>query len=95
MRVVDKAQALERLAADTEALPAGAPCMGCALVICAEPDDAHIASTEDGVVNWRDSIVDNPRVRHIEVRSTHVGMAHNFDVYFNVAQVLAESAGER
>jgi triacylglycerol lipase len=49
-----------------------------------------IYSRSDGVVNWRSCL--DPGARHVEVRSTHVGMSVNPAVFEVVAAALAEPA---
>ena len=50
MRVLDKTQALQRLADETAAVSPQGQCMACGLVGSAAGEDAHIAGTEHGVV---------------------------------------------
>lgn len=49
-----------------------------------------VFSRRDGVVDWRASIDHwSPRARHVEVRSTHLGLGIDPDVWLVVARVLA------
>jgi pimeloyl-ACP methyl ester carboxylesterase len=50
-----------------------------------------IYSRRDGIVDWRACL--DPAAEHVEVRSSHVGMAVNADVYRVLADVLARAAG--
>jgi triacylglycerol lipase len=50
-----------------------------------------IYSRRDRVVPWRSCR--HPAARHVEVRSTHLGMAHNADVYREVGVALGRFAG--
>jgi triacylglycerol lipase len=50
-----------------------------------------IYSRRDRVVPWRSCR--HPAARHVEVRSTHLGMAHNADVYRQVGVALGRFAG--
>jgi triacylglycerol lipase len=47
-----------------------------------------IYSRSDGIVNWRSCL--DPHARHVEVRSSHVGMSVNPAAYRIVAEALAE-----
>ena len=49
-----------------------------------------IYSRRDKVVPWRSCR--HPAARHVEVRSTHLGMAHNADVYREVGVALGRFA---
>ena len=50
-----------------------------------------IFTKRDGVVDWRACIDQHtPNVRHIEVRSTHMGLGIDPDVWLAVAEALAE-----
>ncbi len=50
-----------------------------------------IYSKTDGVVSWQACIDElNPRVSHIEVPGSHVGLVVNADVYRQTARALAE-----
>jgi hypothetical protein len=50
-----------------------------------------IFTRRDGVVDWRACIDQHtPNVRHIEVRSTHMGLGIDPDVWLAVAEALAE-----
>jgi pimeloyl-ACP methyl ester carboxylesterase len=54
------------------------------------PDDVGftaIYSRSDGVVDWRACL--DPAARHVEVGSSHIGMAVNAEVYRVVADTLA------
>jgi hypothetical protein len=51
---------------------------------------ASVYSRSDGVVDWRACL--DPAARHIEVHSTHVGMAVNAAVYGVISRLLAPSA---
>jgi pimeloyl-ACP methyl ester carboxylesterase len=51
---------------------------------------ASLYSHSDGVVDWRACL--DPAARHIEVHSTHVGMAVNAGVYDVLARLLAPPA---
>jgi pimeloyl-ACP methyl ester carboxylesterase len=51
---------------------------------------ASIYSCSDGVVDWRACL--DPAARHIEVHSTHVGMAVNADVFYVVSRLLEPPA---
>jgi pimeloyl-ACP methyl ester carboxylesterase len=51
---------------------------------------AAVYSCSDGVVNWRACL--DPAARHIEVHSTHVGMAVNPAVFYVVSRLLAPPA---
>jgi pimeloyl-ACP methyl ester carboxylesterase len=54
------------------------------------PEDVRFASVysrHDGVVDWRACL--DPAARHIEVDSTHVGMAVNASVFYVVSRLLA------
>jgi pimeloyl-ACP methyl ester carboxylesterase len=46
-----------------------------------------VYSRSDGIVDWRSCL--DPQARHVEVRSSHVGMAVNAAVYQVVAEALA------
>lgn len=46
-----------------------------------------VYSRSDGIVDWRACL--DPHARHVEVRSSHVGMALNPDVYQVVGDALA------
>lgn len=46
-----------------------------------------VYSRSDGIVDWRSCL--DPHARHVEVRSSHVGMAVNARVYEVVAEALA------
>lgn len=46
-----------------------------------------VYSRSDGIVDWRSCL--DPHARHVEVRSSHVGMAVNPAVYEVVAEALA------
>src|SRR3954470_15511267 len=46
-----------------------------------------VYSRSDGIVDWRPPV--DPAARQVEVRSSHVGMAVNADVYRVVAEALA------
>jgi len=49
-----------------------------------------IFSRRDGIVAWEASIDDwSPRVRHVEVKSTHLGLGIDPDVWLLVAEALA------
>lgn len=49
-----------------------------------------IFTRRDGVVDWRACLdTASPRVRHVEVRSTHVGLGLDPDVWWTVAHALA------
>ena len=50
-----------------------------------------IYSRSDGVVDWRACL--DPGARHVEVRSTHVGMSVNCAVFTAVADVLGAPSG--
>jgi len=45
-----------------------------------------IYSRDDAVVPWQHCV--NPAARNVEVRSTHIGMAHNAEVYTEVGRAL-------
>ena len=47
-----------------------------------------IYSRSDGIVDWRSCL--DPGARHVEVRSTHMGMSMNASVFEVVATALAE-----
>jgi pimeloyl-ACP methyl ester carboxylesterase len=49
-----------------------------------------IFSRSDGVVGWRSCL--DPAARHVEVRSSHIGMAVNPEVFRAVAEALAGDA---
>ncbi len=49
-------------------------------------------SRSDGIVDWRACL--DPHARHVEVRSSHVGMAAHPAVYQAVADALAAVGGE-
>ncbi len=51
---------------------------------------ASVYSRSDGVVDWHACL--DPAARHIEVHSTHVGMAVNAAVYYVLSRLLAPSA---
>ncbi len=51
---------------------------------------ASVYSRSDGVVDWRACL--DPAARHIEVHSTHVGMAVNASVFYVVSGLLAPAA---
>ena len=55
-----------------------------------EVEFVAIYSRSDGVVDWRACL--DPAARQVEVRSSHVGMAINAEVYRVVAESLAPSA---
>jgi triacylglycerol lipase len=60
------------------------------------PDDVDsvaIYSRTDGIVDWRACL--DPAARHVEVRSSHVGMAANAEVYRAVAEALAPRRSAR
>ena len=80
----------------------------CSLGVCCEevrdqatapfPEDVgftSIYSRGDGVVDWRACL--DPAARHVEVDSSHIGMAVNAEVYREVADTLAfrRSAADR
>ncbi len=46
-----------------------------------------VYSRSDGIVRWRSCLADG--ARHVEVRSSHIGMAVNADTYRAVAHALA------
>jgi triacylglycerol lipase len=46
-----------------------------------------IYSRSDGIVDWRACL--DPAARHVEVRSSHCGMAFNAQVYTEIGRVLA------
>jgi hypothetical protein len=48
-----------------------------------------VYSRSDGIVDWRACL--DPHARHVEVRSSHVGMAANPAVFQAVAEALATS----
>jgi pimeloyl-ACP methyl ester carboxylesterase len=50
---------------------------------------ASVYSCSDGVVDWHACL--DPAARHIEVHSTHVGMAVNSAVYYVLSRLLAPS----
>jgi pimeloyl-ACP methyl ester carboxylesterase len=50
---------------------------------------ASVYSPHDGVVDWRACL--DPAARHVEVDSTHVGMAVNAGVFYVVSRLLAPS----
>ncbi len=53
-----------------------------------------IFSKRDGIVAWEASIDDwSPRARHIEVKSTHLGLGIDPDVWMIVARALASPPG--
>jgi pimeloyl-ACP methyl ester carboxylesterase len=54
------------------------------------PRFASVYSRRDGVVDWRACL--DPAARHVEVHSTHVGMAVNASVFYVVSRLLAPSA---
>jgi pimeloyl-ACP methyl ester carboxylesterase len=49
-----------------------------------------VYSCTDGVVDWRACL--DPAARHIEVHSTHVGMAVNSAVYYVLSRLLAPAS---
>lgn len=49
-----------------------------------------VYSRSDGIVDWRSCL--DPAAEHVEVRSSHVGMAVNPDVFRAVARALAPPA---
>ena len=50
-----------------------------------------VFSQRDGIVDWRASIDRwSPHARHVEVRSTHLGLGIDPDVWLVVARALAE-----
>ncbi len=50
-----------------------------------------IFTRRDAIVNWRACIDHSPRaVRHVEVRSTHLGLGLDPDVWWTVAHALAD-----
>lgn len=51
-----------------------------------------IYTKTDPVVNWRDCVESDERL-NIEVRGTHIGLAHNRSVYREVARLLAKPMG--
>jgi pimeloyl-ACP methyl ester carboxylesterase len=50
-------------------------------------DFVAVYSRSDGIVDWRACL--DPAARHVEVRSSHAGMAVNAEVYRAVAEALA------
>ena len=53
-----------------------------------------IFSRRDGIVAWNACIDrSTPGVRHVEVRSTHIGLGIDPDVWQVVAETLAAPAG--
>lgn len=52
-----------------------------------------IYTRADGIVDWR-ACIDrtSPRVRHVEVRSTHIGLGFDPDVWWAVAGALADGS---
>lgn len=55
-----------------------------------------IFTRADGVVDWRACIDrSSPHARHVEVRSTHVGLGFDPDVWWTVAGALAEHLSSR
>ncbi len=51
-----------------------------------------VYSRSDGIVDWRSCL--DPRARHVEVRSSHMGMGVNAAVYQVVAEALAVGRAE-
>ena len=47
-----------------------------------------VFSRTDGIVDWRACL--DPAARHVEVASSHVGMAVNAAVFRAIAEALAE-----
>ena len=57
------------------------------------PDDVRFVSVysrSDGIVDWRSCL--DPAAEHVEVSSSHIGMAVHADVYRAVARALAPPA---
>lgn len=51
-----------------------------------------IVSKRDGVIHWRAQVDRrSPHVEHVEVRSTHVGMAYDPDVWLATAKALTSA----
>ena len=51
----------------------------------------EIASKVDGIVSWPATLDRlTPQARHIEVRSSHVGLVHDAGVFRTIAQALAD-----
>jgi Alpha/beta hydrolase family len=52
-----------------------------------------IYSRHDGIVNWRSCVDrDTPRVRNVEVSSTHLGMGLDPDVWSLIAEAISSAA---
>jgi pimeloyl-ACP methyl ester carboxylesterase len=49
-----------------------------------------IYSRSDGIIDWRSSL--DPDAEHVEVRSSHIGMSVNADVFRIVGRALAAPA---
>lgn len=52
---------------------------------------ASLYSRSDGVIHWRSCL--DPQARHVEVSSSHCGMAANRDVYERVAGLMSGRIG--
>lgn len=77
----------------TRACPEGCCTQAFSEVTAPFPDDVgftSIYSRSDGIVAWRACL--DPAARHVEVRSSHIGMAVNAHVYREIASALAPPA---